>query len=393
MKKTMLIRVAALLLMAALLLSFGGCAAGTLRPSSKANKAVAKSENIEILYDELYYLAKNKADLLIKEHGEDALSDPALCEELEEFVWENLLTREHAMISVGLDYGVRADRGEIADNVQTMIEQVIEENFDGDREAYADQLNKQYLTDRYFRTYYYALSFELLPTAIVKKMMEEKGDGKVTDEEALEIVEKDFIRTVQVVISKYNGRTDAENLAKATQIATQLAEIQDDAARYAAMKKEIGGEYNNDYVDTLGNGYYICRGQKKAAYEDAAFALDMYETSGVIEDEDAYCVIMRLPQDENYVKENLTALMDGVYLVKLNDAVDKRMEELEAGLEKTRFAESLDLCNLPEIDADGGKGVTVVIWALVAVAGCAGIIFVVRVLLGRRRVIKGSKKR
>ncbi len=387
-----LIRVTALVLLVALVLAFGGCAASsTLRPSSKARKAVATAGNLEILYDELYFLANRKIVELEREYGEDALSDPERIAELEEFVWGNLLTREHALISVGLDYGVNVEKGDIAENVQALVENMIETSHEGDRDAYAESLNEQYLTDRYLRTYYYAVQPALLPTAIVKAMMEGEESVNITDEEALEIIETEFVRTVQVVMEKGNGKTDAENRANAEAIAQKLAAIGDDQARYSAMYDEIGGIYNNDYTDTTGNGYYFCRGVKEAAYEEVAFELEEYESSGVIETDEAYCVIMRLPQDPVYVEQNLSTLKDDVYLVKMNDAVEKRFAEMK--LEKTRFGESLDLCALPEIDAAGGEGIYIVIWAVVGVVGVAGVLFLVRVLLARRRAVRGGKKK
>ena len=148
MKQSIVKRLFALMLIPVLLLSFVACGSGELRPNARANKVVATAGDIEILYDELYYLAKNKADLLIEEYGEDALSDPALREELEDFVWDNLLTREHALISVGLQYGVRVDKGELAENIAEVIESNIESEFEGDRDAYAEKLDETYLTDR-----------------------------------------------------------------------------------------------------------------------------------------------------------------------------------------------------------------------------------------------------
>ncbi len=389
MKQSIVKRLFVLMLIPVLLLSFVACGSGELRPNAKANKVVAKAGDVEILYDELYYLAKNKADILMDEYGEDALSDPDVREELESFVWDNLLTREHALISVGMKYGVRVDKGELADNIAAVIESNIEYEFEGDRDAYAEKLNEQYLTDRYFRTFYYGTSFELLPTAIVKAMMEGENQEQITNEEALEIIEKDFVRTVHIVIKRDNGKSDAENLVNATTLAAHLAAIRDDNERYAAMKAAIGGEYNNDYSDLTGAGYYFCRGQKKEAYEEVAFDLEEYETSSMVEVEGNYCIMMRLPQDPEYVKANLSSLMDGVYLVKMNGEVDTCFEEMT--LEKTRFGESLDLCNLPEIDADGGEGLYIAIWITAGVVAVAGTVFVVRVMLNKRR--HGTKAR
>ncbi len=383
MKRSTLLRVAALFLCAiALSLSLVGCAASRpLHASPRAKKVVAKAGNVDILYDELYYLANTRIAELKEAYGDDVLDDPEVLEELERFVWEeNLLTREHALISLGLDYGLEIGKGELKDSVAENMQAFIENNFGGSRRDYADGLNEGYLTDRYVRMYV-AVS-DYLPTAIVKAMIEE-GDIPTDDETAWKNLQgEDFIRTVQVFVDKNNGRSDEQNRAYVYAAAERLAAIEDDEERYLAMREEIKGAYNNDYHDTLGNGYYFAKGEYDSAYEKVAFDLDEYESSDVLETEDGYYIIMCMPKDEEYMKENFEEFKNQSYFVELNNAVDERLEEMT--LEKTSFGESLDLTDLPRINARGGDILITVLVIVGVVAVLVIAYFVVRAFLKRK---------
>ena len=86
MKHKIFLRLGATLLLLGVLACLAGCGAGTVRASSNASEVVATAGEIEILYDEYYYLAMTRIRELKAAHGEDALSDPAVREELESFL-------------------------------------------------------------------------------------------------------------------------------------------------------------------------------------------------------------------------------------------------------------------------------------------------------------------
>lgn len=380
--KRILRRLTALLL-ATLLLSLMGCnAAREVRATPRADKAVIKADNIKVTYDELYYLANTRAAELREENAQ--ISRDELREALASFVEENLLNRSHALLSVAKDYGIRPDRGDIADNVQQQMESVIESAFAGDRDAYIASLNEAYLTDAYVRTYVAVENY--IATEIVLEMLE-REELDDSDETALRAIHSaDFIRTVQVFVSKTNGYTDEENRAHAREIADTLAAITDPVERYLAMRAAIGGAYNNDYSDTLGHGYYFARGEMDDAYEEAAFALkNEYDASDVIETDEGYYVIMLMEKEDAYISDNLETLKTKTYFIKLNELVDARYAALRESAETTRFYESLDLTDLPAIDADGGEGMFVVTVAVCIVLGAGVAVGVLTWLLRRKK--------
>ena len=391
MRMKYMTRVVALLLIAVTLSVFSGCsAARAVRPGARANKVVATAGELEITYDTLYYITMTRTAELKRTYGEDVLQDPAVQEELKAFVTEHLLTRSEALISLGLDYGLSVDKGEIAESVQADMEQIItaEKPFNGDRKAYIDSLNAEYLTDRYIRTY---LAVEdHLPVALVNEMLQ-RGDLDDSDATARERINgEDFIRTVHVFIDKNDlFYTAEEDRAHAHALQTSIAAMENADDRYAAMRRAIGGEYNTDFGDTTGNGYYMARGEFERAYEEAAFALPEYGVSNVVETNEGFYVIMRLPKDAAYIEKNFQTLKEKTYYVELNQKVDERLASLS--LEMTSYGRSLDLLDLPPIDADGGE-VPFVIGVVSGCVVCVGAVAVIVAMLLRKRKKDGKKR-
>ncbi len=394
MKRTILRRLSALFFALLMLCSLVGCSSsGGVRASLRAEKAVAKAGNIKIPYENLYYMTMTRIAEMKAAHGEDVFENEAERAALESFVKENLITRDEALISVGLDYGLDFEKGDMAEEIEAQMSDVIENNFAGDRDAYIESLNAAFLTDRYVRSYI-AVS-DYLPTAIVNEMIA-KNELDFSDEYALEIIngknengEDHFIRTVQVFIDKNNKLySDEENRAHIKEIHDTVAAATSNEARYAAMAAAIGGKYNNDFGDLMGNGYYFARGEMQAAYEAVAFVLPEWGVSDVLETEDGFYVIMRLPKQAAYIEENLESLKGKIYFIVLNDKVDARLAELESDLEMTRFGKSLDYMELPAIDAGGGE----VLYAVLLVGGISVGISAV-LLIGWRALRKTRAKR
>ncbi len=390
MKKRIITRALCALLVLLTLVCFVGCSGAALHASPKASKTVAKAGNVDIRYDELYYLAKNRQAEL------DGMSLALDVEtELTRFVWDNLLTRSHALISVAEDYGISCDKGRVAENVQAQIDDLIanENLFAGDREAYIASLDESFMTEAYLRTYIAVENY--LATEVVLAMIE-RGELDDSDEAALAIIRNrnEFIRTVHVYIAKNNGvYSESRNRLNAENIAARLAAISNGGDRYAEMRDAIKN-YDNDKKDTTGDGFYFARGEMEKSYEDAAFALvNDFDASGVVETQEGFYIIMRMPLDEAYVNRNLEALKSSIYFSKLNAMVDDRYAEMKANLELTRFGEKLDLTALPEIRAAGGETLrtTVIVGSIVLGVGAAVAVGVV-IWRKKRPAAKGKRR-
>lgn len=347
------IRLAVLLLALLCCLPLAGCGAASKKVKADriATKVVATAGNVEFYYDELYYLAMNRIRERKEEAGESVFESAEERETLAAFVWGNLMDETHALISLGADYGIDLTKGDIADEVQAEMDDILTETFGGDRKAYIASLNADYLTDRYVRQYIGVEHY--LATEVILAMLK-KGELDSSEETAdLVIRGEDMIRTVQVFLDKSDSANTRE---LAERIRAEIAAGESEDARFEAMHRAIKSAYNDDFADT-GSGYYFLRGEMDEAYEEAAFALADYGVSDVVETAAGYYIIMRLPKSEEYIKSHYQELKEKSYTVQLNAEVKERLAGMQA--EKTKFGASLDVCNLRTIDAGGRDGAPV----------------------------------
>ena len=309
MTKKYILRAVALVLVCVMLASLGGCsAARRVRAGSRAEKTVAVADEMEIPYENLYYIAMTRIAELERVYGKDVMKDPARQEELKQFVWENLLTRSDVLIEMAKEYDLFVDRGEIGDNVQTDMETILENDFGGDRGEYVDWLNEVFMTDHYLRTY--LAVEEYLPEALVKAMLE-AGDIDDSDERARDFLASDsFFRVRQVLIETRNYGSAEEALAKAEALRAKVASKTTDTERNSEMLKAMA--FSTD-LDTTGNGLYFAKGEMNAAYEQAVIDLPFCGVSEVMEVTGGYCFVMRLRKDEAYMQENFQTLKEKTY--------------------------------------------------------------------------------
>ncbi len=383
MKHKIFLRLGATLLLLSVLACLAGCGAGTVRASSNASEVVATAGEIEILYDEYYYLAMTRIRELKAAHGEDALSDPAVREELESFLATNLLTESHALRALGLSYGIDVEEGSIADSVKSHMEGILEETFEGDRDAYIESLRADYLTDRYVRTFVAVENY--LAVEIIKEMLQ-RGELDSSDDAVMARLQSDdFIRVRQVLIeNKYSGGAEKAK-QKAEALRATVAAATTDESRDAAMIKAMAQSL--DFSD-VGDGLYFARGEMKDAFEEVSFSLPLYGVSEVIEVDGGYTFVMRLPKVQSYLEKNLETLKTKSYFLVLNEKLGKWMDSHTAEL--TEFGKSLDPTALEVIEPDGGEGIFTVIWVGAVVVGVLVTAWVVRVLLLRRSLKKGK---
>ncbi len=386
MKKKILSRLCLVCLALITLLSFAGCsAARTVRASSNAKKVVATAGDLEILYDEYYYLAMTRLQQLKLEYGEDAMSNPEAREKMEKFLAENLLTESHALLAIGLSLGIDINKGSIAESVNSQMEEIIAETFAGDRDVYIESLREGYLTDRYIRTF---VAIENYLSVEIIKLLLENGTLDDSDEAAMAFLNSDdFIRVRQVYIESAYAGGDEKAKAKAEALHATVAAATTDEARNEAMLSVMSE--SRDFND-VGNGHYFARGEMTPEYEATVFALPIYGVSEVIEVEGGYAFVMRLPKDEQYMKDNLEELKGKTYYVVLNQMIDEWLAENP--LMMTSFGESLDPAALEPIEPDGGEGWLITIPLIAGGVAVIVAIFVIRVLMLRAKVKKGKQK-
>ena len=378
MSKKIFLRVVALALMLLMMISLVGCSASRkVRANTRAGRVVATAGETDILYENLYYLTMTRIAEMKRVHGDDVFDDPAEREALVAFVKENLVTKNDAMLAIGEEFGLEYDKGELGDDVQERMDGIIENYFKGDRGAYIDSLNAEYLTDRYVRRYLAATEF--LPAAIIDAML---MDGKLddSDEMARETIEgENFIRVSQILIETRNYVSDAAAKARAEELRDRVAA--------KSTEEERLDEWGEIWVygtqaEATGDGIYFARGEMEKDFEDAAFALADYGVSEVLAVDNGYCILMRLPKEETYINTHFEELKQKTYYITLNAMVEERLDEMP--LVMTDFGNSLDFFDLSPVDADGGEALIVVLWIVGGVLVAAGVVVTV-LLVGRKK--------
>ena len=364
-------RLTVLFLILALLLAASGCSANSeLSAGSEAKEIVAVAGDYEIPYETLYYITMNKIADMKSFYGKDVFNDPAKVEELKTFVSENLFGYTEAMILVGRDYGIALDDSDIAEQVQNDIDVMMANQFEDSRDSYVEMLNKNYLTDRYFRTYI-AVS-EYMTESVLREMLI-KGEIDDSDEAArLRIYGKDFARVIQVFIDPQYYASDEAAKAKAESLQAMVAAATG-TARLDAMYN--AKQYSLD-TDTR-EGLYIIRGEMNEVFDEAVFALDeeAYGVSEVMYLNGGYCFVLRAPLNDDYVEENFEELKQKSYYLYLNQKVERYIENTQ--VKWTEYGSSLDLLDLPVLEADGGEWV----YTLLAVLIVGGVVVIIALLV------------
>jgi len=307
--------------------------------------------------------------------------------------------REHilpnyAMLRLCADAGLAYDEAskELTDAAQEYVDSLIESEFDGKRADYRDSLAEIGMTDHHLR-------FNARVDALYAKLPSiygEQGLLPSTDDEIRDYVSKKFIRTWHVAILVEYGESYEENRAKAEEALALLQSGQ------KTMYDLIGSKYNEDFSLFTTDGYYFPRGSMDQVYEDAAFALQVNEKSGIVEstgksnktsnDVTCFYIIERLAIEDAYVNTHLNDLAD-----KCADAVvATKLDEVSKALSFTpnEFYSTLDLTALEAPDDGADVGLILLIGGIVLmVAGGTTAVVLIVIRKKKTRAAVPAKKK
>ncbi len=327
-----------------------GCADTTrlykIDPTDDEKRVVGAVGDFDIYYDELRYLTLTYRDQLADKHGKDiwktAESAAPYIEELRTLVYESI-TANYAAMTLAEQNGISADNGavekytkvkldEIAANLTLMLMSShgssqdkndtapVDDDYtpsdDEVNQAYRDQLAAMYLSDRYVR---FTFSVD---GCIEQLVIKYEKDGKLytSDEDVEKYIKSKFCRTLHVFVRNDKGESIEDNRARAEEV---LAELEGGKS----FNSMVGSKYNDDLMTTTVHGHYFGRGEMDAAYEDAAYALELGEHSGVIETEAGFYIIKRLPLEDDYINTYFEELKSQYkYSVVNSDIAEVRRE-------------------------------------------------------------------
>lgn len=345
---------AAVMALVLLMLCLVGCG-DKIKPvesTEQEMRVVGKCDEYDIYYEELRFVTATYKKTLEQKYGEGIWDDPGTAEkyraELESLVLENLKAN-YAILTGCKNLFIDINSKDIDEYVQEQIELLVNQSedeggFGGDFDAYLAWLSENGLTDNYLRFVYRVNYLEsTMYYAIIDAGIFAYSSKNYSDFLDYVLAGEDYARTIHVYIPIENREDQQEYYDTAKAIADELAACEDDDERYSLMCRHIGSVVNKDLTITEA-GYYFTHNEMGKAYEDAAFALDVYETSDVVEYGDGYYVLMRMPIEELYV------LMYGDQLLQYYQSA--QMGAYEDGIkenmivELNEYGKSLDLLNL-----------------------------------------------
>ncbi len=342
--------------MALLMLALALCSCSDeIKPvesSEQEMRVVGKCDEYDIYYEELRFVTNTYKAQLEQKYGKGIWDDARTAEkyrgELEQLVMENLKAN-YAILTGCKNLMVNTNDKEIDEYVQEQIELLVNQStaeggFGGDFDAYLQWLADNGLTDHYLRFVYRASYLEsAMYYALVDGGIFEYGEKNFSEYLDYVLAGEEYARTIHVYIpvEDESKRDSYYDTAKA--IADELAECTDDDERYSLMCQHIGSAVNKDLTITQA-GYYFTYNEMGEEYENAAFALDEYEVSGVVEYSGGYYVIMRMPIEELHVLMYGEQLLQYYQSAKMGEYQDGIKENMT--VELNEYGKSLDLTNL-----------------------------------------------
>lgn len=324
------------LILAFVMIAFSSCSGGVapIKGDKDDLKVVANVLEKPICLEEVEYLTFNYKLEMENKYGEgiwDTAEGSELYRaELESKV-EAAMLKNPILLSFYEEYNIDIDDKDTKNSVQEYINSVVDEI--GGGEEYKKQLKENGISDHHLR---YLLALEMSREELRQKFLE-TGLIDDSDDTARDFIESDeVIRTLHVYIGNDAGDDIDENRKLAEKVVSLLEEGE-------PITRMIG-RYSEDFYMTTTDGYYFMRGEYEEAYENAAFALGVDEYSGVVEGENGFYVIMRLPKESEYIEKNFADLKDRYIYVLFENIINERLATAE--LVYTDYGKNIDILNL-----------------------------------------------
>ncbi|MBQ6613833.1 MAG: peptidylprolyl isomerase, partial [Clostridia bacterium] len=166
------------------------------------------------------------------------------------------------------------------------------------------------------------MSVDCLEDKLFSMLVSDGGKIEDNDEKLTAILMgDDFVRAKQIFIENDKGE-DVENNRKIAEEALEKYLSGEDLAT-------LIGRYSED-ISMPADGYYFTHLEMIEEFETAAFALGDGEVSGVVESEDGFHIIVRLPKDEKYIQDNFSELKSQYQSSAFYKMIDARAEALRA---------------------------------------------------------------
>mgnify|MGYP004582364993 CR=1 FL=1 len=242
------------------------------------------------------------------------------------------LSKLYTVCSLGRELGVEWNCDEIKASAVLERNSAVEDA--GSEKEFQRQLESTYMNDD---VYDFIVSNNILNEELPSLIA--ASDKVASSAELLRelFLGDSFVRVKQILVGGENAGTSEENRARAERILARLRDGED--------FDELSREYNNDlYMFQNDDGYYIMRGTRSEAFEEAAFSLGVGEISDIIETDAGYSIIMRCEKDEGYFDRHAD-LVEAEYTETLyTERFEERQAEILAAV--TELPDGTDIRTL-----------------------------------------------
>lgn len=309
----------ALLMLTVLMVSCSSVVSKPIEPSEQDIKVVAVCEGYDVYYEEFRYVALSFRDQFVSRYGKDVWTDPEKIAKylpmLQQKITESL-TVNYAILSLCENYNIDYEDKNIQEAVQETIDETVTEM--GGRDNYIQMLEEMYMTDHFVR---FTLATDLCETELVY-VLKDLGlvYGNEKDFLAYALDDENMCATYHVFIGNDAGEDIEENRKKAQEVAAKVHSGTD-------IKQLIGSSVNDD-IGASGIPYHFMHNEYDKPYEEAAFALEIGECSGVVECDNGFYVIQRQPLSESYIANNVTTLWQRYQYAEVEALIDEQQSRL-----------------------------------------------------------------
>ncbi len=322
----------------------------TIPRTEEEARVVGQSADHDVYYDELRYLTLLYRQELDAKYGKyDTLTAEQKAQyekELDVLVADEI-KNSYVILALCEEYGINTDSKDVKNHVKESLEDLVDEI--GGRDEYKEWLIANNLTDELVRFMYKVDYLEalLLEELTVSGEVVEFTPANLDDFVSFVMEEEIYAKVIHVYYPRQHDLYAQRGTNMEIEVNAALDALsgaKNDEERYGVMKNLIG---NSPYVfgyTVEGLGSYITYGQMHGDYEKAAFKLEDYGVSEIIELEEGCYIIMRLPKERDEVARKAYELVEYYRYAVLKQLKDAKHNSIT--FEGNEFFDGLRLIDI-----------------------------------------------
>ncbi len=303
-----------------------------IKSSEEEARVIGQCGGYDVRYEELRYLTLLYRAELDGELGEYSTLSEAGRAEYEKSLESRVLTEiknRYAVLSLCEKYEIDTNSSEARKYVRDSIESLVDEL--GGKDKYVSWLEKSNLTDTLVRSIYKA---EYLETVLLEELTKRGDEIKYSDSNLDDFVkfimeDESYVKVIHAYYPKEHDYLDTKDMKERAENAlAQIKSAENDEDRLSYMKSAIGQAPFVPGYSVTGSDYYITYGQMNEKYESVAYSLEEYGVGGVLELEEGYYIIMRVPKVRDEVAPRAYELIDQYRYAVLKRLTDAQKDSM-----------------------------------------------------------------